>query len=116
MSKSLQRQQNCRSPLGECNLQTLKKCLFHLIARENRSLLVYNVHEKISQKVKTDKTLKACPLFLNLHSCYNFALVLHKNALVCSQSEAHNLYIMYIITQIKNICYEYWMVKESLLF
>ena len=28
----------------------------------------------------------------NLHSCYNFALMLHKNALVFSQSEAHDFF------------------------
>ena len=32
----------------------------------------------------------------NLHLCYNFALVLHKNALIFSQSEARNSF-MYII-------------------
>ena len=32
----------------------------------------------------------------NLHLCYNFASVLHKNALIFSQSEARNSF-MYII-------------------
>ena len=29
----------------------------------------------------------------NLYSCYNFALVLHENALVYSQSEARNFFM-----------------------
>ena len=31
-----------------------------------------------------------CVLFVTLHSCYNFALVLHENTLGFSQSEARN--------------------------
>ena len=42
----------------------------------------------------TDQIWKACARYL--HSCYNFALVLHEKALVFSQSEARN-YFMYII-------------------
>ena len=30
--------------------------------------------------------------FRNLHSCYNFALMLHENALVLSQSETRNVF------------------------
>ena len=38
------------------------KCLLHQIAREIMLLRIYvsNVHEKTSQKVKTDEILKAC--------------------------------------------------------
>mgnify|MGYP006963849597 CR=1 FL=1 len=43
------------------------------------SLFAINVHEKTSQKVKTDEILKACK------RCLYFALVLHENALVFSQ-------------------------------
>ena len=44
-------------------------------------LLVNNVHEKISQKVKTD-----------------FAVALHENALVFSQSEARNFFPYTLLT------------------
>ena len=56
-------------------------------------LLVNNVHGKTSQKVKTDNVRAIC----RLHLCYNFALVLQENALLFSQSEAHNFF-MYIVT------------------
>ena len=52
-------------------------------------LLGSNIHGKTSQKVKTDDILKACVCYLQicthvsiLHLCYNFALVLHENALI----------------------------------
>ena len=60
-------------------------------------LLGSNIHGKTSQKVKTDDILKACVCYLQicthvsiLHLCYNFALVLHENALIFSQSEVCN--------------------------
>ena len=69
--------------------------LFHQIAREIVSLLVNNLHEKPSQRVKTDKILKEFRLFAICN--LQFALVsqlctrvVHKNALDFSQSEAHN--------------------------
>ena len=40
--------------------------------------------KKVSLKVKTEEIL---------HLCYNFALVLHENALIFSQLEVHNLFI-----------------------
>ena len=40
-----------------------------------------------SQILKTDDILAARAIY-NLHSCYNFALELHENALVFSQSDA----------------------------
>ena len=42
-----------------------------------------------SQKVKTDEILAARAI-CNSHSCYNFASVLHENALVFSQSDARS--------------------------
>ena len=72
-------------------------------------LLPSNIHGKTSQKVKTDDILKACVCYLQicthvsiLHSCYNFALVLHENALVFSLSEVCNSFI-YIITFVAQI-------------
>ena len=43
-----------------------------------------------SQKVKTDEILAARAI-CNSHSCYNFAFVLHENALVFNQSDARSL-------------------------
>ena len=72
-------------------------------------LLASNIHGKTSQKVKTDDVLKACVCYLQicthvsiLHSCYNFALLLHENALAFSQSEVCNFFI-YIITFVAQI-------------
>ena len=39
-------------------------------------------------EVKTDELSKRARAICNLHSCYSFALVLHKNAFVFSQLEA----------------------------
>ena len=61
--------------------------ILHQITREIMLLLVNNVHEKTSWKVKTDDILK---------TCYNYALMLYENALLLSQSEAHKFF-MYII-------------------
>ena len=60
------------------------------MAREIMLVLVNDVHEKISQTVETDKILRACTSVTTLHSCCNFAYVLHENALVFNQSEPPN--------------------------
>ena len=39
-----------------------------------------------------------------MHSCYNFVLVLHQNALVLSQSEAHNFFTYIITSKIVFVC------------
>ena len=39
-----------------------------------------------------------CTRVTTLYSCYNFALVLHENALVFSQSKAGNIF-MYIVSK-----------------
>ena len=59
-------------------------------------LLVNNVHEKNHRKSRQTKFWKHMHATSNLHLCYNFALVLQKNALIFSQSEACNSF-MYII-------------------
>ena len=66
-------------------------------------LLVIIYMKKTSKNVKTGKILKACAHYLYLGLCvttmhlrYDFALVLHENALVFSQSEAR-YFFMYII-------------------
>ena len=46
-----------------------------------------NKHRKKQRQTKFWKRARA---ICNLHSCYNFALVLYKNALVFSQSKARN--------------------------
>ena len=52
-------------------------------------LVVNDLHEKVSQKGKTDEIL----ITRNLHSCYNCALVCHENTLVFSQSEAGKFFL-----------------------
>ena len=47
-------------------------------------ILINNLYEKTSQKGKTDEILKRTCAIRNLHSCNNFAFVLHENALVFS--------------------------------
>lgn len=46
----------------KCNMSSLKH--LHEILRENVLLLVNNVHENTSQKVKKDRILKACVRYL----------------------------------------------------
>ena len=60
--------------------------------------------KKTSQEVKTDEILKACarsfcPGVTTLDPRYDFALVLHENALVFSQSEAYNFFV-YIMNKV----------------
>ena len=67
-------------------------------------LLVIMYMKKTSQEVKTDEILKACarlfcPGVTTLDLRYDFALVLHENALVFSQSEAYNFFV-YIINKV----------------
>ena len=57
------------------NLQEFNYLLYQ-IAWEIIFLLINDVHDKTLQKGKTD---------INLLSCYNFAFVLHENALVSCQ-------------------------------
>ena len=68
--------------------------------------LVNNVHDKTSQEGRTDENFETMDMFfvictcvIILHLCYNFALVLHENALVITQSEEHNFF-MYIIRDV----------------
>ena len=51
---------------GWCNFVVFEKftSAYHTKLREILSLPVNNVHEKTSQKVKTDKILKACTCYL----------------------------------------------------
>ena len=58
--------------------------------------------KKNIKEVKTDELLKRARAICNLHSCYNFALVLHENALVSSQLEAQ---IDYSTENTKNVHY-----------
>ena len=58
------------------------------IAREIMLLLLIMYMKKNITEVKTDELSKRARAICNLHSCYSFALVLHKNAFVFSQLEA----------------------------
>ena len=55
-------------------------------------LLVNNVHEKNIAESQDRRNFESVRAICNLHSCYNFALVLHENAPVFSQSEASNFF------------------------
>ena len=101
-----QRQQNCANPEGRiCSLKNLQ-VLIKPNCRGNHVITCYNVHEETSQKVKTDKMLKAYAHYLyfglcvtTLHLRYDFVLVLHENAPVFSQSDARNFFT-YIINKV----------------
>ena len=73
--------------------------------REITLLLVNNLHEKRISKSQNGQNFVARALFVictrvtTLHSCYNFALVFMKIALVSSQSEAHNFFLYSIIIE-----------------
>ena len=51
----------------------------------------------------------------NLHSCYNFVLVLYENTLVFSQSGARNFF-MYIIVMITTANSSKWLIKQGYSF
>ena len=72
-------------------------CLFHQIAREIVSLLVNYLHEKPSQRVKTDKILKEFRLFAicNLHSCHNFAHVLYMKMHLILANQKHIIFLVH---------------------
>ena len=99
-NKIFQRQQNCTSPINAsaiCSLSKIYKFLRHQNATGIMLLLDNNVHEKTSWRVKIKKICKCLQAICNLHSCYNFALVLHENVLIFNQSNTCNFF-MYIIT------------------
>ena len=60
----------------------------HQIALEITLLLVNNLHEKRITDTQDRRHFGSERAIYNLHSCYNFALELHENALVFSQSDA----------------------------
>ena len=70
-------------------------------------LLVNNVNEKsITENQDGRNFLMLACAFCNLHSCYNFALMLHENALVLSQSETRNVFHVhyYILSKCLFVC------------
>ena len=77
--------------------------LLHQIAREIQFFLTYNVNEKNHKKSGQTNfdsmhssylyfafVLQLCTHVTTLHSCYNFAFMLHENALLFSPSEMHH--------------------------
>ena len=74
-----------------------KYMLLHEIAREIQFFSYLLCTWKKSQKVRTDefwqrafKLFVLCICVTTLHSCYNFAFMLHENALLFSPSEMHH--------------------------
>lgn len=73
------------------------------IAREIMLFLTNNAYEKSIAVSQTRRNLTA-RVTGNLHSCNSFALMLHKNAHVFSQSDKHNFFT-YIIYQLNIVCH-----------
>ena len=96
-----------------CNLWKICQCLLHQIAREVMLLLVNNVNEKSITENQDGRNFECLhALFCNLHSCYNFALMLHENALVLSQSETRNVFHVhyYILSKCLFVCRNWLLV------
>ena len=58
------------------------------------------------------KCLERARAICNLRSCYNFAFVLHENALVFSQAGARNFF-MYIINRENSHLCDIFIVKKK---
>ena len=71
-------------------------------SKRNHVTAFNNVHEKEHQRSQDRRLLKRARAICNLHSCYNFALVLHENAFVFSQLEAQ---VDYYTENTKNVHY-----------
>ena len=72
----------------------------------NHVITCYNVHRKNIAEGQDRRNFKSvreifvfCPRVATMHLRYNVAVVLHKNVLVFSQSEARNFF-MYIINKV----------------
>ena len=81
-------------------------------SKRNHVTAFNNVHEKNITEVKTDELSKRARAICNLHSCYNFALVLHENAFVFSQLEAQ---VDYYTENTKNVhyaCIASWLSED----
>ena len=93
-----------------CNLWKICQCLLHQITREVMLLLVNNVNEKSITENQDGRNFECA--FCNLHSCYNFALMLHENALVLSQSETRNVFYVhyYILSKCLFVCRNWLLV------
>ena len=62
--------------------------------------------EKHHRKSRQTKFWELARAICNLHTCYNFALMLRENAPVFSQSEARNFFLCYIIKVTLCICFQ----------
>ena len=83
--------------------------MFHQMAREIMLVLASNVHEKTSLKVKTEEIWKCVYAICNLHSCYNFALVLQLYTCYArmhwfSASQKCVIFFMYITNNVNMVC------------
>ena len=78
-----------------CSLWKIYKCVLYQIAWEIMLSLVNNIHEKTSKRVKTDVTFDSADmLFCNLHSCYNFAIVLQLCTCVTTLHSCYNFALL----------------------
>ena len=76
--------------------------VLHQIAGEIKLLLVNNVHEKTSQKVKRGEILKVSAPFVICIVLQLLTLVLHENALIFSLSEVWNFFMCIVNGEIKS--------------
>ena len=94
-NKIFQRQQNCTSPINASAIGSLSK-IYKFLRHQNATgimlLLDNNVHEKTSRRVKINKIWKCLQAICNLHSCYNFALVLYMRMYSFSTNQIHVIF------------------------
>ena len=76
-------------------------CLYNSTMHSARFLFFKDVHGKKNAESPDRRNFEGVrgPFVINLHSCYNFARVLHWSAIVFSQSEARKFFL-YIINWI----------------
>ena len=76
-------------PERQVQFEKSSRAYWHQIAREITLLPIQTFYEHHRESRET-KFWKHAWATYNLHLCYNFAIVLHGNALVFSHSEARN--------------------------
>ena len=88
-----------------CSLWKIYKSWLHQVALKIMILLVNSVHKTYCRKSRLTEFWKRVHAIYNLLPCYNFALMLHENAIVFSQSEARNFSCLLLIMSLpKHAC------------
>ena len=84
---------NCTCRIGSCNLDS---CAYYVKLQEKLLYYLLIMYMKNITESQDRRHFESLYAFCNLHPCYNFALVLHQNALVFSQSKARDKIIIQI--------------------